>query len=86
MEIIKQKQILHKAYLYDSNSNAEAKKTDETGQTFLSCKIMLTSHRLPSIEKIKPVAYGDVGNKQTDRQLRHKDQASQTKKYNSVHC
>jgi hypothetical protein len=42
---------------------------------------MLTSHRLPSIEKIKPVAYGDVGNKQTDRQLRHKDQASQTKKY-----
>jgi hypothetical protein len=43
---------------------------------------MLTSHRLPSIEKIIPVAYGVVGNKQTDRQLQHNDQASQPKKYN----
>jgi hypothetical protein len=52
----------------------------------LSWKTMLTSHWLPSIEKIKPVAYGDVGNKQTDRQLQHKDQAPQPKKCNSAHC
>jgi hypothetical protein len=35
----------------------------------LSFRTMLTLHQLPSIEKIKSIAYGDVGNKQTDRQL-----------------
>lgn len=43
--------------------SAESRETDETGEAFKLHR--LTLHRLPSIEKIKSVTYGDVGNKQT---------------------